>query len=140
MPDNIEKVAIPSLSADSWIFSSLRQADYVMAYFLASDYSQSYLFNRQISSFGYLVAIHNNNIGLLISEITRALESLFGRYFNSVHVECTDATKETNPSKVILALFVEFQMQDGTISNISKLAQIKGSKFKIINDAITIGN
>lgn len=139
MADNIEKVVLPSLSEDGWVYSSLRQADYVMAYFLASDYSQSYLFNRGISSFGWLIAVYGSQPSALINEVTKVLKTLFNRYFNGVTVECTDATDPAKPSQFILAIFVEFQTSDGTISNIAKMAQINGSKFQIIRNIITQG-
>lgn len=139
MAKNINKVVIPSLSPDGWVFSSLMQADYVMAYFLAADYSQSYLFHKQVSSFGWLIATYGNQPDALISEMTKALRTLFERYFDGVKVECSDATRPYAPSQFILAIYVEFRTSDGTISNVSKLAQINGSKFQIISRIITQG-
>ncbi|HXQ32490.1 MAG TPA: hypothetical protein VN843_00575 [Anaerolineales bacterium] len=110
-----------------------------MAYFLACDYSQSYIFDRQISSFGWLVANYNNQPDLLINEMSKTLQILFDRYFNAVRVECSDATQPDSPSQFILAIYVEFQTSDGTISNISRLAEINGSKFTLISNVITGG-
>jgi len=139
MPANIDIVAIPSLDTDGWVFSSLKQADYIMAYFLAADQSQSYVHRGNISSFGWLVATYNNEPELLVTEMTKVLNTLFGRYFNNVIVECTNQTNANSPSEFILGIYVEFETASGAVSNISKIAQINGSKFEIINNAITQG-
>lgn len=139
MPSNIDKIVYPSLSSDGFLFSSIKQADAIMAAVMASDYSQSYLFNQRISSFGWLVATYNNQPDALITEMTRMLQILFERYFNGVIVECTDVTNSNSPSQFILGIYVEFQTKDGNIGKISQLAQINGSKFKLINNVISQG-
>jgi hypothetical protein len=140
MPSNINIVAMPTLGPDEWVLSSLRQADYLMAYFLAADFSQSYFFQGKISSFAYLVATYNNQPQQLISEVTSVLTNYFSRYFNGVIVECTDATQADEPSLFILAMYVQFQTADGTTSNISQLASISNSKFQLLNSIITTGD
>lgn len=138
MPTNIAIVAIPSLGEDGWLFSGMRQADYLMAHFLASEYSQSYVHFGEISSFGYLVQEFNNRPNELLTEAPKVLTRLFERYFNNIVCEAWDSTDPKSPSRFILSIFVQFDDANGKTGNISQLVQINGSKFetlrRIIND------
>lgn len=136
MATNINKVVIPSLSEDGWVFSSKKQADYLMAYFLASDYSQSYIHKNQVSSFGWMISKYGNQPAQLISQMESVLRTLFNRYFNNVEVEVSDSTNPEEPSKFILSIFVQFQLADGSVENIARITQINGSRFEIIRKAI----
>lgn len=140
MPDNIDRVVVPTLSDDGWVHSGALQADYVMAHFLASDYSQTYVYKDNVSSFGWLVATYNNQPNELMIQTRRVLSLLMGRYFNNVVVDARDATDPTAPSKFIMAIFVEYQPADGVTRNITQLVQIKGSKFELINRIINDGD
>lgn len=140
MPDNIDVVVLPTLGEDGWVFSNALQADYLMSHFLASDYSQTYVHPGSVSSFGWIVAQYGSEPSRLISEVRRVLAEYLGRYFNNVLVEARDATNPEEPSKFILAIFVEYQTADGIVNNISQLTQINGSKFELINQIINNGD
>ena len=139
MPDNINTVALPSLGEDGWIFSGMRQADALMAHFLASDYSQSYIHAGTVSSFGWLIARYNSTPQQLVVETPKLLTTLFQRYFNNVVAEAWDSTDPTSPSKFILSIYVQFQDAKGKTGNISQLVQINGSKFEILRRIINDG-
>lgn len=140
MPDNIEKVAYPALGPDGWIHSSMRQADMLMADFLAVDRSQSYVFSDFITSFGWIIAEYSGAKEEMMIQMRDSLKSYFERYFNDVVVECYENTKTSTPSKFHLSLYVEFQMADGSTGNIYRLTEINGSKFEILRTLTTDRN
>lgn len=137
MAKNIENIVVPSLDPDGWVYSSKKQADYVMAYFLATDRSQSYIFDSDVTSFQYILATHHGNISELVHELQIGLRKLFERYFNNVQVEVRDITKEESPSKVYLALSCRYTLADGTIEDLIRIVNINGSKFTIMRQAIS---
>lgn len=123
------KVVLPILGADGWVESSNKMADFIMSHFLATDYSQSYLFDTKISSFGSLIASYGHQPSELMNNVEQSLSTLFGRYFTNVVVECTNVSPEPESSKFVMGLYVEFRMNDGTVNNISKIAEIENSRF-----------
>lgn len=140
MPDNINIIAAPSLSEDGWIYSGKGQADYIMACFLASDYSQSYVHYGQVSSFAWLIATYGDRSDLLRQQTTTTLQTLFGRYFNNVVVECSDVTPADKPNTFNMGIYVSFQDADGNTGKLSELVLINGSRFEIMRKLSTESN
>jgi len=140
MPDNINTVVTPSLSDDGWVFSSIKQADYVMADFLASFYSQSNIFQGKVSSYGWVMAAYNNDPPTLMDKLRSMVTALFSRYFNDVVVEVVDGSEDTNSSLVTVNIFVQFVTADGVTQNLAQVAKINNSKFESIREIITNGS
>ncbi len=139
MPSNIDIVALPSLSSNGWVFSSLKQADFIMAHFLASQKSQSYVFGKDISSFAYLVSCYCNDPETLAIETKNTLEKILNRYFNGVDVQTYSKTQSNSETRYELHIYGEFRTSDNTLFKLTEVVQINGSVFQRINDAILNG-
>ena len=135
----VKKIVLPSLSEEGWVEPSDKLADLLMANFLTTDFTQSTLYFNKIKSFGWLIGKLSQQPEALKEQLNITLREYFGNYFSGVLVEVTERTNPAKPSQVILGLYVEYTLPDGSTSNISKLAQINGSKFKLVNDVITKG-
>lgn len=140
MADQIEIVVAPTLGPDGYVFSSMKQADYLMAWFLASDYSQSNVHLGKISSFGWLVGQYNNDIARLVEQTQSTLQTYLGRYLNNVLVQCRDASNPDTPNQNILAIGAQFTLADGTVQELVRIMEISGSKFKLLADIATNNN
>lgn len=87
------KSSIPTLTIDGFVDNPKLKMSKIFEYFLLADYSQSSIFQGDVSSFKYIMA--TNSLDL---EIVDAMEStltrLFERYYDSASV---DVRVETNP-------------------------------------------
>lgn len=96
--------SIPSLSLDGWIDNKHMQMAKLWEYFMASEYSQTNLFNGEIASLKYLLATSNpgNNLKLKIEE---ALIKMYNNYFDNTVCEVNiDSTSELDKYKVYIQI------------------------------------
>lgn len=76
---------IPTLTLDGFVNNKNAQMGKLFEYFLASDYSQSNVFYRDISSLKYLVTEYKDSQELK-REIENTLSKLYKRHFDNVSV------------------------------------------------------
>ena len=77
---------VPSLSTNGWIETVEGKADYLMSYFFTSQRSQSYLYNGNISSLPYIVAVYGTDTAELKLHINSDLSDLLLPYFDEVDI------------------------------------------------------
>lgn len=131
MADNI---LLPSLSEDGWLTSSVSKADALFSHFILSDYSQTYIYYGNITSFPWILQKNQGNIKSLINDLQNSLTLYFGRYFNNVQVESTEEPNLNSPSKQIITIYISFEDSDNKVYNLAKLLEISDLKVKKIID------
>lgn len=125
---------MPSLSEDSWCFSGVKIADYMLAHFFLSDYSQTYIYFGQVSSLPWIITDNQGNIGATCAATQRTLQTYFSRYFNNVVVEVSEEPNVDEPSKAQMSIYVKFTEEDGTTQVVGKMLTINDTVIeKIIN-------
>lgn len=98
-------VVVPVLSSEGWITDIRKKADQVMAYFFASDYSQSNLFYTNIASLAWLVQQYGNDTTALQSAVESTLQQYLERYFTGVRLTVTiEDTTETGGGRYNIIL------------------------------------
>ena len=127
-------IVLPTLSADNYLKSSLIMMDRLFAYFLASDYSESFIYKGTISSFSYIIEKYNDNIDDIVSNTKQTLELLYKRYFNDVTVKVR--SEEDLSHKGLYTLFISLETIDekAVSRTLAKALQIKDSKVLKIED------
>jgi hypothetical protein len=128
---------MPSLSADGWVNSSLKTADYLFSHFFASDYSQSYTYLGGVSSFAYIIQSNQKDIRGTIRNLESTLNGYFGKYFQNVVVEIDDNATIANSSKVGLNIFLNFTDDKGVTYTLGKTIEYQNA---IISKIITHSN
>jgi hypothetical protein len=128
---------MPSLSADGWVNSSLKTADYLFSHFFTSDYSQSYTYLGGVSSFAYIIQANQNDIPSTIRNLESVLSSYFGKYFQNVGVEIDDNATVANSSKIGLNIFLNFTDDKGVTYSLGKTIEYQNT---IISKIITHSN
>lgn len=126
-------VLFPSLSEDGWVDSTPRKADYMMAHFVAADYSQSYIYGGKVISFPYLLAVNQGDMGAILSETQHALMIYFSSYFQQVDVTVTEVPNGDS-SQAILSIVINFTDYKGQAYSFAKLIKTMNSKFLEIVD------
>lgn len=128
-----EAILYPALSETGWISSPEQVADALFADFYESNYSQTNIYNGQVSSFAYIIQNGQGDIQKTISLLETTLRSYFLRYFKSVDVEIRDVSSEVpgsdpNSSRASLGIYLSFtDVQDRTY-NLARVIQNAGTK------------
>lgn len=131
------KVLFPSLSEDGWVSSSTKVADYLFSHFFISDYSQTYVYDKQVSSMPWIIQKNQGDMTQTLSDMQATLSIYFSRYFNNVVVEAKDITDANFPSKGIISLYIKFTDQENKDQVFGKLLEISNmtiSKIVAINN------
>lgn len=120
----------PTLSENGWVENGKIKADYLMAHFLESDFSQTQLYNGHVSSLAYLVQKNMNNIANLVSDVNQTLNSYFERYFTDVYVETKEVEDPSGNNNITgISIFISFKDENGSTQNISETISDINSKF-----------
>ena len=125
---------VPALSEDGWVESDGRQAEYLFSHFFLSDYSQTYIYDDQVASLAWIIAMNDENVMMIPSAVQSRLEKYFSRYFNNVVVQATIAEDSNNANKYQLTIYLSFVGKDGIPYNLSKLAFMENGLIKKVID------
>ena len=115
------KAPVPALSDDGWVYSNDKVTDYLLCHFFESEYSQTYIYDKRISSLPYLLFRNNDNPTELCREIQSTLESYFSRYFNDVDVEVSDTTPNKDSTLREISLFMQYSDIEGEVLNLGRI-------------------
>lgn len=77
---------VPCLGPKGYVYDGKTQLDLVMGWLYASDYSQSYFFDSEISSFAKIIQKNQGRLEAARQELQTLLTSYLGRYFTDVEV------------------------------------------------------
>ena len=128
---------VSTLDSNGWLRGIAEKADALLAYFLISDYSQSFLHQGQVRSLPYLIQQYPRNHIELSNEAQRSVEMLLESYFDSVDVHVTienpDETLGFTEAHVDLRFNVTVR-QDGRMYSLGRLINVVNNKIaKVTN-------
>lgn len=115
---------VPSLSIDGFINNKYAQVSKLFLYFMASKYSQSNAYYRDITSLDYILANYRNGNELKY-QIEQALMKLYGRYFDKAEI-LVNVEEPINTG--YLNLYITGKLTDGaeTYSLTKEVNLVKG--------------
>ena len=125
----VASILFPSLSSHGWTDSPVITGDMLMAHFFVAEYSQSYIYRGYVASWPYIVQNNTENLETYASELKKALEVYFSRYFNSVVVDAAVITDPTDNNQQAISLYLEYVDYAGQKQILSKLASFIDGKF-----------
>jgi hypothetical protein len=99
---------LPLLSEDAWVSDAKQKADYLMAHFFLSDYSQTQLYLGQVSSMPWIIQATQGDMLQTVLQLRQALQTYFGRYFDDVIADVADSTP-TNSSVAEIVIYISFK-------------------------------
>lgn len=96
---------VPSLSASGWLSEISERADALMAYYISSEHSQSYIYSGQITSLIYHIQQNGDNLSRLESRVEQDLGIYLKRYFEEVEISVsTDLPDANDPNRINLTI------------------------------------
>jgi hypothetical protein len=118
---------VPELGPGGWVTDPIRTLDLIFSHCLESDYSQSTVFYKMVTSIAYIIAFYQNNPAQLASELESRLELYFKRYFNTAQVQVTTGTVVEGRYNIDVIASVT---RDGKTYQLGKIVEIEGGKIK----------
>lgn len=77
------------MDSSGWLVDIKDKADRLMAYYITSDFSQSFLYEGSVTSLPYHIQLFENNPSRLSTEIETSLKIYLSRYFDRVDIKVT---------------------------------------------------
>ena len=128
-------VKVPSLTASGWLSEIGERADLLLAYYLTSEKSQSYVYYGSVTSLTYHVQRYGYDSSKLEQEVSRSLTDYFSRYFEDVDLDVTTQIPNSDdPERLNLRIDVlvsekgeryrlgrEIQVEKSTVKDIMKI-------------------
>lgn len=109
----------------------------MLSHFFLSDRSQSYEYDKFISSMPYILASNHGNVTQTIIEAQSTLSDYFKRYFSNPVVEINEIPNLTSPSKAQIGIYIKFTDSTGTDIVVGKMITVNDT---IIERIVNINN
>lgn len=127
---------VPSLSPSGWLSNIGEKADLLFSHYLASDYSQTYCYEREVSSLAKHIQLAGNNPLRLQTTIEDGLKRYFGRYFQATEVSVMTHLPDPNdPDKINIRVDINV-FENGYRYNLGKEIQTVKSKLIGVIDIV----
>lgn len=128
------QIPVPSLSTKGWLVELTERADTLMAYYLTSEFSQSYLYRGSITSLTYHIQQYGQTPDLLETHVQRDLSRYFRRYFDDVQMEVTTQIPDhEDPNRLNLTINAIIIEQDQRYSLGREIRTLNDRVVNIIN-------
>jgi len=114
----------PTLSEDGWVSSPMKICDYLLSWFFLSDYSQSYIYHKSISSLPWILLETQKDINQTVTLTQQTLYLYFSRYFDKVLVEVSEVPNIEEPSKGQISIYIKFTDKNGKEHVVGKMLHI----------------
>lgn len=129
---------VPSLGSNGWVTNPGTMIETVFAFALTSDYSQSTIYQGEVTSIPYLINLYQQNREELSERLETALRTLYSRYnFENLYIDVTttDNSLSGSPQTYDLSIVIEVTV-DGRNYNLSRIARNLGSELAPVFEAI----
>ncbi len=126
---------IPTLSEDGWMSDPLQKGDYLFAVFMLSEYSQTTIYPRQVSSFSYIMEEGTGDPAETARLLETQLTTYFTRHFNNVTVSA-DYPSGQQSSLVYLTLSLNYEDNNGKTYSLIKAIETLNSKVVKIENIV----
>jgi len=130
-------IVLPALSEDGWVDYPAKQIDYLFSHFFLSDYSQTYIYKDQVSSFAKVIQDNQGDPSKIARMLSLTLNNYFGHYFPVAESDCTAKEHPDNPNQYELYLYMRIVDHSGKEYSLGRMLNVKDSK---IENVITLSN
>ncbi len=128
---------VPSMSLSGYVSDVPTMIDYMFAYYLTSDYSQSNLFHGKIVSLQKQIQQYQHNDTELTTRVREELEGYFKSIVDDATIEvATDKPNPDDPNRINLRLSAVL-VKDGKSYSVGRLVKTQDSK---ILDIVKLNN
>ncbi len=119
-------MSYPTLSRQGLVSTPIEICEQLFADFVATNYSQSNLFYRQLVSLPQIIQSSGQDLSLLVTKTQTSLQSLLSQYFTGVQVYVSQKSSnpaEENAAQRTLVVSASFQYNGITYDFAQELTQ-----------------
>jgi hypothetical protein len=120
---------VPALSEDAWVTDAKQKADYLMAHFFLSDYSQTQLYVGNVSSMAWIIQATQGDMMQTVLQLRQALQLYFGRYFEDVVADVADNTPADSSAAEIVIYIAFKDPETGIVHTLNELLRERNGVF-----------
>lgn len=131
------KYIFPALDTDGWTKTTIKVADYLFSHFFLAEYSQTFAFSKNVSSFPWILQHHQSNLEEAIATTQQTLSAYFSKYFDEVECQVAEVPNAESINNHQLSIFLSFVDQTKTKHNLERLIKYQGLK---VNEIIAVNN
>jgi len=129
---------LPTLTENHWLEDSLKKLDMLFSHFLVSTYSQTYVYDKQISSLSWLLEQYGSDSTDFATELKITLERYIGRYYKSVDVVSQSKESEERPGRYEVIVDINVIDDNDNEYNIGRVLLVEKSTLisvlKLLNE------
>lgn len=133
------RTLLPTLDTKGWINRPISVYDTMLSDFFLSEYSQTFAFTDDVSSFPWILQQYRDDITRIASETKSRLSIYFARQFNDVEVTVNYQANENSINSYALLLFMEFTDVNGERFNLNRLIKHDDLKVSEIISTLATG-
>lgn len=122
---------IATLGPKGWVTDGKTMLDMVMSWAYASDASQSYFFNKDITSIADIIQKHAGRIDQATVALQEALTTYLSKFFDDVQLECVVFDKEMKDFHLQGEVMLRASMIDHTGQEL-QLSEIMTNKGSVV--------
>ena len=125
-------IAVPSLS--SWLNDIAEKADSLLAFYLVSEESQSYVYKGSVSSLPSDIAMTTGDISELPTLVKNTLGAMCSRYFDKSDITVNiNEPDPTQPTRQLLTIDITVYEND-VMYSLGRLIELVDGKTSTITD------
>ena len=128
-------IALPTLSPDGWLFEGNKLLDRLFGYFLVSNYSQTFMYPKQITSLGYLINTYTE-LDELKTNVRESLSNYLGKYYSDMDIETGIESRSPELESYKLTIGIEVVDKNGKKRSLRKAVDIEGGVVRKISDVV----
>lgn len=121
---------VPTLSTDGWVETPIIKADRLFAHFFVSEYSQTFLYKGNVTSFPYIIQNNKEDPSGTASAVKISLTNYFNRYYENCDVAVDWKMAPEDTARVELEIYVELLDSDGVKFSLGNTVTLIDSKVE----------
>lgn len=129
---------VPTLSARGWLSEISEKADALIAYYITSEHSQSYIYPHQVTSLIYHVQQNTEEPERLERDVQLGLDRYLRRYFENVELVVAVKEIDNEPNRVDIRIDCTIT-DNGYRYDLGRQIQIDGEQVKKVFDIVNGG-
>lgn len=128
--------AIFSLTEDGYITDTNKMLEYIVSYYILSDYAQTITFQGKVINLPETYYLFINDPAGMANRVRDDLERLLSNYYTLVDVQ-TDAKKIDETNRFAISMYVAVVDEEGKKTELSKVVEMATTGIK---DVIRVNN
>lgn len=132
-------ISYPGLTVQGWVNTPTVVADKLLSDFFLSDYSQTYAFPGNVSSFPKLIQLKRGDLSGLVNDTTSTLKNYLQKFFNAVDLTISYRSMDGSDNAYALEIYLELTDNVGQKVTLGRLLEVENNTIKALMSILREG-